>query len=107
MSEHPHGGVLSCSALKRKYRDQLREHCGERLLLSEDLAALPVFMKCVLIHFLREMGESEITLRPGRPGVLVRYSPLETELLRSVPSIFTGVTDEHGEDEHAEKSTSA
>ena len=25
----PGGGVMSCSALKRKYRDQLREHCGE------------------------------------------------------------------------------
>jgi gluconokinase len=24
--EHPQGGVMSCSALKRKYRDQLRHH---------------------------------------------------------------------------------
>lgn len=29
LASHPGGGVMSCSALKRKYRDQLREHCGE------------------------------------------------------------------------------
>lgn len=29
LAEHPDGGVMSCSALKRAYRDQLREHCGE------------------------------------------------------------------------------
>jgi gluconokinase len=27
LAEHPHGGVMSCSALKREYRDQLRRHC--------------------------------------------------------------------------------
>jgi gluconokinase len=26
---HPDGGVMSCSALKRAYRDQLREHCAD------------------------------------------------------------------------------
>ncbi len=26
LAEHPDGGVVSCSALKRKYRDQLRHH---------------------------------------------------------------------------------
>jgi gluconokinase len=31
--EHADGGVMSCSALKRKYRDQLRRHCaGVRFL---------------------------------------------------------------------------
>ena len=29
LAAHPGGGVMSCSALKRKYLDQLREHCGE------------------------------------------------------------------------------
>ena len=31
LAEHPDGGVMGCSALKRKYRDQLRGHapgCG-------------------------------------------------------------------------------
>jgi gluconokinase len=27
------GGVMSCSALKRKYRDQLRDHCPEVIFL--------------------------------------------------------------------------
>jgi gluconokinase len=27
LAAHPDGGVASCSALKRKYRDQLRAHC--------------------------------------------------------------------------------
>jgi len=26
LAEHPDGGVMSCSALRRKYRDQLRHH---------------------------------------------------------------------------------
>src|SRR3954468_20620183 len=26
LAEHPDGGVMSCSALKRRYRDQLRHH---------------------------------------------------------------------------------
>jgi gluconokinase len=28
LHDHRDGGVMSCSALKRAYRDQLREHCG-------------------------------------------------------------------------------
>ncbi len=29
LADHPGGGVMSCSALKRAYRDQLREHCPD------------------------------------------------------------------------------
>jgi gluconokinase len=29
LDEHRTGGVMSCSALKRRYRDQLRRHCPE------------------------------------------------------------------------------
>lgn len=29
LADHPRGGVVACSALKRKYRDQLRHHCHE------------------------------------------------------------------------------
>jgi carbohydrate kinase (thermoresistant glucokinase family) len=28
LAQHRDGGVISCSALKRKYRDQLRTHCS-------------------------------------------------------------------------------
>jgi len=33
LAAHPDGGVMSCSALKRKYRDQLRHHIHEVLFL--------------------------------------------------------------------------
>ena len=29
LADHGDGGVMSCSALKRKYRDQLRNHCAQ------------------------------------------------------------------------------
>ncbi|KAA0096106.1 gluconokinase [Mycolicibacterium sp. P1-18] len=29
LAAHPDGGVMSCSALKRVYRDQLRHHCAD------------------------------------------------------------------------------
>jgi gluconokinase len=29
LADHRDGGVMSCSALKRKYRDQLRRHCAD------------------------------------------------------------------------------
>lgn len=33
LADHPEGGVVSCSALKRKYRDQLRHHAHRVELL--------------------------------------------------------------------------
>jgi gluconokinase len=33
LAEHPQGGVMSCSALKRKYRDQLRHHAHHTVFL--------------------------------------------------------------------------
>jgi gluconokinase len=33
LAEHSDGGVMSCSALKRKYRDQLRKHDADVLFL--------------------------------------------------------------------------
>lgn len=38
LADHPDGGVMSCSALKRKYRDQLRHHApaAEFVLLTGD-----------------------------------------------------------------------
>lgn len=42
LADHPEGGVMSCSALKRKYRDQLRHHASavEFVLLSGDRAVI-------------------------------------------------------------------
>jgi gluconokinase len=39
LTDHPNGGVMSCSALKRAYRDQLREHCDAVVFLH--LAGTP------------------------------------------------------------------
>lgn len=33
LAQHRDGGVMSCSALKRSYRDQLRRHCAETRFL--------------------------------------------------------------------------
>ncbi len=39
LADHPEGGVMSCSALKRAYRDQLRSHCPDVFFLH--LAGTP------------------------------------------------------------------
>ena len=39
LAEHADGGVMSCSALKRKYRDQLRGHCPQMRIMH--LAGTP------------------------------------------------------------------
>ncbi len=36
LADHPDGGVMSCSALKHKYRDQLRGHCPQVVFLHLD-----------------------------------------------------------------------
>jgi gluconokinase len=60
LADHRAGGVVSCSALKRKYRDQLRAHCpmveflhlsGSPELISGRLAARPGhFMPAALLR---------------------------------------------------------
>jgi gluconokinase len=43
LADHRDGGVMSCSALKRSYRDQLRRHCADIRFLhlsgTEDVIA--------------------------------------------------------------------
>lgn len=51
LAEHPDGGVMSCSALKRKYRDQLRHHTSE--------------VEFVLLAGSREVIERRQASRPG------------------------------------------
>jgi gluconokinase len=36
LARHPSGGVMSCSALKRRYRDQLRHHAPKTVVLLLD-----------------------------------------------------------------------
>ncbi|OBK14641.1 gluconokinase [Mycobacterium asiaticum] len=58
--DHRDGGVMSCSALKRAYRDQLREHCGSTQFLH--------------LHGPPELIERRMAARRGHfmPASLVR-----------------------------------
>jgi gluconokinase len=76
--EHEHGGVIACSALKRKYRDQLRHHChtveflhlsGGRDVIERRQASRPGhFMPASL---LTSQFETLEPLAPDENGVVV------------------------------------
>ena len=99
LADHPDGGVMSCSALKRKYRDQLRRHApGLRFLLLEGA---------------REVIERRQASRPGHfmpPSLLTsQFATLEPlqpdedgtvlDVDQSVDSIVQGYVDAvHQED---------
>ncbi|WP_082975766.1 gluconokinase [Mycobacterium sp. E2238] len=78
LAGHREGGVVSCSALKRKYRDQLRAHCpqveflhlaGSPALISARLAARTAhFMPAAL---LRSQFDALEPLGPGEDGATV------------------------------------
>ncbi|WP_431240162.1 gluconokinase [Mycolicibacterium aichiense] len=59
---HPGGGVMSCSALKRKYRDQLRQQCPD-------------------VKFLHLSGSAEVIARrqASRPGHFMPASLLASQ----------------------------
>ena len=69
------GGVMSCSALKRKYRDQLRRHCAE-------------------VEFLHLSGTPEVISRrqASRPGHFMPASLLKSQFDTLEPL----QPDEHG-----------
>src|SRR5262245_4430538 len=62
LAAHSDGGVMSCSALKRKYRDQLRRHCGN-------------------VTFLHLSGSPEVIARrqASRPGHFMPASLLASQ----------------------------
>ena len=68
LADHPDGGVVSCSALKRRYRDQLREH----------VAAL---------EFLNLEGSFEVIARrqASRPGHFMPASLLASQFATLEP----------------------
>lgn len=79
--EHADGGVIACSALKRKYRDQLRHHCpsveflhleGGREVIEQRQASRPGhFMPSSL---LTSQFETLEPLAPDERGVVVDVS---------------------------------
>jgi gluconokinase len=62
LAAHPDGGVMSCSALKRTYRDQLRSHCPQ-------------------VEFLHLAGTPEVIGRrqASRPGHFMPASLLKSQ----------------------------
>jgi gluconokinase len=75
LAEHPDGGVMSCSALKRKYRDQLRGHAPE-------------------VEFVHLEGSPEVITRrqASRPGHFMPASLLSSQFATLEPL----QPDEHG-----------
>ena len=81
LAAHPDGAVVSCSALKRKYRDQLRAHCpnvefghlsGSSELIASRLAARTGhFMPAAL---LRSQLDTLEPLGPDEAGMTVDIS---------------------------------
>ncbi|OBG81951.1 gluconate kinase [Mycobacterium sp. E802] len=68
LAEHADGGVMSCSALKRKYRDQLRRHCPD-------------------VVFLHLSGSPEVIRRrqASRPGHFMPASLLDSQFATLEP----------------------
>jgi len=77
LAAHAEGGVMSCSALKRVYRDQLREHCAD-------------------VDFLHLAGTPEVIGRrqASRPGHFMPASLLASQFDTLEPL----APDEHGID---------
>jgi gluconokinase len=77
LAAHADGGVMSCSALKRIYRDQLREHCAD-------------------VDFLHLAGTPEVIGRrqASRPGHFMPASLLASQFQTLEPL----GPDEHGVD---------
>jgi gluconokinase len=77
LAEHGEGGVMSCSALKRKYRDQLRRHCADT-------------------EFLHLAGTLEVISKrqASRPGHFMPASLLESQFqtLEPLESDEGGIT---------------
>ncbi|BBY16162.1 gluconokinase [Mycolicibacterium litorale] len=68
LAAHPDGGVMSCSALKHRYRDQLRRHCPD-------------------VEFLHLAGAAEVIGRrqASRPGHFMPASLLASQFATLEP----------------------
>jgi gluconokinase len=68
LADHHDGGVMSCSALKRKYRDQMRRHCAD-------------------VEFLHLSGTPEVIgkRQASRPGHFMPASLLQSQFATLEP----------------------
>ncbi len=88
LAEHADGGVIACSALKRRYRDQLRHHChtveflhleGGRELIERRQASRPGhFMPASL---LTSQFQTLEPLAPDERGVVVEVAGSVDEIV--------------------------
>jgi gluconokinase len=102
LTGHRGGGVVSCSALKRTYRDQLRTHCasiqflylsGSPELISSRISERPGhFMPAALLQSQLDALEP---LGPDEPGVTVDISHDVEDI---VDDFLAGVATRHGTD---------
>jgi len=90
LAEHERGGVIACSALKRKYRDQLRHHCstveflhlaGGRDVIERRQASRPGhFMPASL---LTSQFETLEPLAPDENGVVIEVDGSVDQIVES------------------------
>jgi gluconokinase len=102
LTGHRGGGVVSCSALKRTYRDQLRTHCasiqflylsGSPELISSRISERPGhFMPAALLQSQLDALEP---LGPDEPGVTVDISQGVEDI---VDDFLAGVATRQGTD---------
>lgn len=95
LAQHPDGGVMSCSALKRVYRDQLRQHCadieflhlsGSPETIGRRQASRPGhFMPAAL---LASQFETLETLEPDEQGVAIDVD----QSIDSIVDAYIGTT---------------
>jgi gluconokinase len=98
LAAHPDGGVMSCSALKRKYRDQLRHHVPHLrfLLLEGSMEVIARRQASRPGHFmpaslLRSQFATLEQLQPDEDGVVV-------DVDQSVDDIVQGYVHAVGEE---------
>ena len=99
---HGDGGVMSCSALKRKYRDQLRRHCAEVefLHLAGSLETIGRRQASRPGHFmpaslLASQFETLEPLDPDERGVTININ----QSLDSIVEDYVSTTDSHVDQE--------
>jgi gluconokinase len=98
LAEHSDGGVMSCSALKRRYRDQLRSHCpgvefvhlnGSAEVIARRQASRPGhFMPTSL------MASQFATLEPLQPDERGVILDVDQDIDSIVASYLTSTTDQ-------------
>jgi len=97
LSEHPHGGVVSCSALKVDYRDVLRAHAPDLTFLhlagDADVVTARVaartdhFMPASLVSSQLELLEP---LRADEAGVVADLTRPVDDLVDELSTLFRG-----------------